>query len=127
MSWPNNVNKKDLKVEFMRGSGKGGQNRNKRDTACRITHIPTGISVRAEEGRTQSINRDLAFERLTKILVPLMKEALLGKRDTALPTERIRTYNFDRNEVVDHKTGKRAPLDKVLDGDLDSLRKKENT
>lgn len=119
--WPQSVSRKDLKIEFMRGSGKGGQNKNKRDTACRITHIPTGISVRAEEHRTQELNREAAFRRLAEKLVPLMREALVPAHHKELPEERIRTYNFDRNQVTDHRTGKKANLEDVLDGDLDAL------
>lgn len=122
MAWPQSVSRSDLEISFMRGSGKGGQNRNKRDTACRITHIPTGIAVRAEEGRTQEINRELAFKRLAEKLKPLMVQAATGGPHHEPSTERIRTYNFDRSEVVDHRTGKRAPLKKVLDGDLDLLK-----
>jgi peptide chain release factor 1 len=122
MTWPRSVSRKDLKIEYMRGSGKGGQNRHKRDTTCRITHIPTGIAIRADEGRSQEINREIAFKRLAEKLVPLMKEAILGRQDDKeRPTERIRTYNADRNEVVDHRSGKRAPMERVLAGDLDGL------
>lgn len=58
--WPNNVTKKDLRIDYYRGSGAGGQNRNKRDTACRIVHIPTGITTQAQEHRTQEQNRAAA-------------------------------------------------------------------
>ena len=120
MAWPETVRKEDLRIDFYRGSGKGGQNRNKRDTACRITHIPTGIATTCEEQRTQGQNKKIAFEKLTKKLIPLMKEAA---KTTVFPGtgERIRTYNEKSNTVIDHRTGKTAPMDRVLNGDLDKL------
>jgi len=54
--WPYDVTKKDLKISYFRGSGPGGQHRNKKDTACRILHIPTGISVETQEYKSQKQN-----------------------------------------------------------------------
>lgn len=58
----------DLKVEFYRGSGPGGQHRNVTDSAVRIRHLPTGIVVQASERRSQLQNRELALERLREAL-----------------------------------------------------------
>lgn len=58
------VTKKDLKIETMRGSGNGGQNRNKRDTAVRITHFDSGAVGYSEDERSQRQNKKKAFERL---------------------------------------------------------------
>ena len=122
MAWPQTVRKEDLRIDFYRGSGAGGQNRNKRDTACRMTHVPTGIAVTCEEQRTQGQNKKIAFVRLTEKLIPLMKAA--AKQPDIIPSEeRIKSYNEHRNEVVDHRTGKKAPMDRVLAGDLDCLEK----
>ena len=60
IGWPNEVTKEQLEVSFYRGSGPGGQNKNKRDTACRIKHVPTGITTQAQEHRTQNQNKLLA-------------------------------------------------------------------
>lgn len=75
MAWPNDVRKSDLRIDTYRGSGAGGQHRNKTDSAVRITHLPTGISAQAEDERDQSRNKKLAFRRLCNKLVPLMKSA----------------------------------------------------
>ena len=60
------VTKRDLRIEMMRGSGKGGQNRNTRDTAVRITHTDSGAVGYAEDERSQAQNRKLAFRRMTE-------------------------------------------------------------
>ena len=60
------LTKKDFKVEYYKASGKGGQNRNKRDTACRITHPPSGAVGICSDERSQLQNKKRAFERLTK-------------------------------------------------------------
>lgn len=122
MSWPETVTKDDLEIEYCRGSGAGGQNRNKRDTACRITHIPTGISVRAEDQRTQEANKRLAFKRLADKLVPLMKAAIQSPVEITKITQRIRSYNENRNAVTDHRVPDKVfNYSNILNGELDSL------
>lgn len=119
--WPTNVRKSDLKIDFFRAGGPGGQNQNKRDSACRITHIPTGLSAESREHKEQLKNKEEAFRKLAKKLVPLMKAAVSNKVEVERITERIRTYHAVRGEVKDHRTGKTYSFDKVLDGDLDPL------
>jgi protein subunit release factor A len=123
MAWPETVRKADLRIEFYRGSGPGGQHRNKRDIACRITHKPTGLAATAEDQRSQSTNRRLAFERLVVKLVPLMKAAA---RRTPEAVERIkerfRTYHAVRGTVTDNRLpGETWSFDDVLNGDLDPI------
>lgn len=102
MAWPKNVRKTDLRIEFYRGSGAGGQHRNKTDSACRITHKPTKISAQAEDERSQHRNRTIAFRRLANKLIPLMRDAAQPPRPP-LPTERVRTYHQPRNAVKDER------------------------
>jgi peptide chain release factor 1 len=116
MAWPETVRKDDLRIDYYRGSGKGGQHRNKTDSACRITHLPTGIVAQSEEERSQPRNRKAAFARLTSQVVPLMKEAALRSVPREKSTERIRTYHEPDQRVKDHRTGKTYRYSDVLLG-----------
>ena len=117
--WPDTVRRSDLRIEFMRGSGKGGQNKNKRDTACRITHIPTGIAVRAEDERTQEANKKIAFKRLCGKLIPLMKQTKVKVR---VIEEEIRVYRVIDDKVRDKRTSKQFSYKDILNGDgLDDI------
>ena len=60
------LNKKDFKLQYFRGSGKGGQHRNKTDSACRIIHPNSGAVAECQEQRSQNQNRIIAFKRLIK-------------------------------------------------------------
>ena len=100
MSWPKQVDKSQLRIDTYRGSGPGGQNRNKRDTAVRITHIPTGIAASNEDQNSQDLNKKRAFSKLAKKLVPLMKEALTTKVEIP-ESKRIRSYHEPNNRVKD--------------------------
>lgn len=120
MTWPNDVTKKDIRIEFYRGSGKGGQHRNKTDSACRMTHIPTGITAQAEDQRKQNQNKKICFKRLAAKLVPLMKAAAVTNNFEP-NKERVRTYHEPRQTVKDHRTGKIYNYESILNGDLDQI------
>ena len=120
--WPNNVTKADLRIDFFRAGGPGGQNQNKRDSACRITHLPTGIASESRVHREQLKNKEEAFRKLAKKLVPLMKAAINNKVEIEKITERVRTYHAVRGIVKDHRTGKTASYKDVLEGDIDLVR-----
>ena len=123
--WPNDVRKRDLKIEFFRAGGPGGQNQNKRDSACRITHIPTGLSSESRVYKEQVKNKEAAFKKLADKLVPLMKEQLRAdKVDHDRITERIRTYHEKRGGVKDHRTGVTNDYRATLDGDIDCFLKR---
>lgn len=122
--WPFQVAKEDLKLDFFRGSGPGGQFRNKVSTACRITHIPTGLSAQATEHRSQTQNKEAAFKKLAELLIPIMKKAVKntnGTEEAATSEEVIRTYKRKDNLVIDKRTNKTFNYDDILDGKLDAL------
>ncbi len=119
--WPETVTKADLRIDYYRGSGAGGQKRNKTSSACRITHIPTGLFATCENHRSQHQNRAEAFRRLVKQLEPLMREAA-SREKIKINTERIRTYQLEANRVTDHRVpGRQWNPDKILDGDLQDM------
>ena len=114
------LNKKDFRVHTFKGSGPGGQHRNKVETAVRITHIDTGISAEATNNKSQSRNKKEAFKRLATKLVEYYTKEDLDTRITVSKAEgKIRTYNEQRRTVKDHRTGIEADYASVLDGDID--------
>jgi peptide chain release factor 1 len=120
------IDKNKYKIEYTRGTGAGGQHRNKVETCVVITHLATGMQEKCEDQRSRAQNEKIAFERLKARLKERMTNikliALNDKRREAIQSVgRIRTYNFQRNEVKDHRTGKIAPLDKVLNGEIELL------
>ena len=119
----------DLKIEFSRASGPGGQNVNKRDTAVRIVHTPTNISVHAATERSQEQNRELALAILrAKIFKKAMaekksiEESMQATKNTEIEWgNQIRSYVLHPYKMVkDHRTGaETSQVDAVLNGDLE--------
>lgn len=117
----------DLKVEFSRAGGPGGQNVNKVETAVRIVHIPTGLVVSSRVERSQSQNRENAMRLLKARLVQMMEkehvEELAVLRTKVKPEwgSQIRSYVLNPYQMVkDHRTeAETSQVHKVLDGDLD--------
>lgn len=112
------INKSDLKIERIRGTGPGGQRRNKVATCVRLTHLPTGLVVTAD-CRTQPESMRQAMEEMEKRIKDAKAEtkavAKKARRDKAIhDTPTIRTYDFKAGVVRDHRTGKVAPLKQVL-------------
>lgn len=97
-------NKKSFKVVFFRGSGPGGQHKNKNDTACRITDIETGLSAESQVHKSQVQNKKEAFRKLRKKL--LEHHFPKVPKERAPNTERVRTYHAVRGEILDHRTSK---------------------
>lgn len=117
---------KDLKIEFMRGQGPGGQHKNKTASACRVTHIPTGISAYVDT-RSQHHSKRMAMQELESRLINKQKKEVASKkkarRDHAIHERNIiRTYDFKKQTVKDHRSKKTARLKSVLNGNLDLLR-----
>lgn len=116
------LNKKDLRIEHYRASGNGGQNRDKVSSAVRITHIPTGLVAQSQDQRDQAQNYKIALKVLTERVDDGILEKKKAEREflrQSLNQGRVRTYNFVTKTVTDHRTGNRARLDDVLDGNLD--------
>jgi peptide chain release factor 1 len=120
----------DLSVETLRASSKGGQHANTTDSAVRMTHIPTGISVTVSS-RSQHQNRVQALQLMRSRLFEVERDRLASERSAARKgqigsgdrSERIRTYNYPQGRVTDHRINLTLyQLDKVLSGDaLDEL------
>ena len=117
---------KDFKIKYTRGSGPGGHHKNKVETCVTVTHISTGFSERCQDTRSRSQNLKLALVRVTA-RVNANVERIAAEKRSNMRNEQIknkkaiRTYNYARNEVIDHRTGVRANLKKVLNGDLGLL------
>ncbi len=124
------INAADLRIDTFRASGAGGQHINKTDSAVRLTHIPTGIVVECQDGRSQHQNKAQAMRVLAarindaQLRAAQAKEAahrksLIGSGDRS---ERIRTYNFPQGRVTDHRINLTLyKIDAIMDGDMEEL------
>jgi peptide chain release factor 2 len=124
------INPEDLRIDFYRSSGPGGQYVNKRESAVRVTHVPTGVFATCQTERLQGQNRDRAMELLKMKLFQLMQELretelskIKGERVSASWGNQIRNYVMDPYKLVkDTRTGiETAQIDEVLDGGLDEF------
>jgi len=121
------INKKDIKIEYTKGKGPGGQHKNKTSSTVKATHLPTGIHVTID-GRNQHRNKKVALQTLKeKVKEFFEQEKNIKKknyRDYKIHnTKTIRTYNYKSGLVIDHRTKKSASLKKVLDkGQIDLLK-----
>lgn len=124
------IDDKDLRIDIYRSSGAGGQHVNTTDSAVRIIHIPTGITVIQQDQRSQHKNRDKAMQVLRTRLYEAERAKLASERAGARKSmvgsgdrsERIRTYNFPQGRVTDHRinlTLHRLP--EILEGEMDEL------
>jgi peptide chain release factor 2 len=123
------INPSDVRTDTFRASGAGGQHINKTDSAVRLTHIPTGIVVQCQDGRSQHSNRDVAWKRLRSRLydheMRIRMEAQQKLEDTKTDVgwgHQIRSYVLDQSRIKDLRTNVEiSNTQKVLDGDLDAF------
>ncbi|PIP58129.1 MAG: peptide chain release factor 2 [Candidatus Vogelbacteria bacterium CG22_combo_CG10-13_8_21_14_all_37_9] len=125
----------DLKIEFTRSSGPGGQNVNKRETAVRVTHLATGLTVHSESERSQQQNRELALTLLRGKIYKRLEEERLKKEQglyISKTTEiewgnQIRSYVLHPYKMVkDHRTDyETSDVEAVLNGDIEDFLKAE--
>ncbi len=120
----------DLKIDFFRASGPGGQKVNKTSSAVRIIHLPTGLKVECQDEKSQHKNRARALKILASRILEHRREKAQAERadlrrsqiGSGDRNERIRTYNFPQNRVTDHRVNLTLyNLAAVMDGDLDEL------
>jgi peptide chain release factor 1 len=124
------IDEGDLRIDVFRASGPGGQSVNTTDSAVRITHLPTGLTVICQDEKSQHKNKAKALtvlrarlyerERLAKQAEERdMRNAQVGTGDRS---ERIRTYNFPQGRLTDHRIGLTVyTVDKVIQGDLEDV------
>ena len=123
------INPADVRTDTFRASGAGGKHINKTDSAVRLTHIPTGIVVQCQDGRSQHSNKDVAWKRLRSRLYDFemrkRQEAQQKLEDTKTDVgwgHQIRSYVLDNSRIKDLRTNVEiSNTQKVLDGDLDAF------
>lgn len=124
------LEEKDLKIDVYRSSGPGGQSVNTTDSAVRITHLPTGVTVSMQDEKSQIKNREKAMKVLRSRIYEAERDRIhkeeaknrksqVGSGDRS---ERIRTYNFPQNRVTDHRINLTLyKIEEIMMGDLDEV------
>lgn len=124
------LNMADLRFETMRSQGAGGQSVNRTESAVRVVHIPSGLEVKCQEGKSQSANRERALQILAAKLQQIeddrarqtASDVRLEQIGTGDRSERIRTYNFPQTRITDHRIGLTIhQIDPVMSGSFELL------
>lgn len=121
---------RDLEETFTRGTGKGGQHRNKTDTVVVLRHLPTNTVVRVDGGRSQYQNRQTALGLLRTRIKAAAADVATAERNASrkgqvgcgMRSDKIRTIAIQRDQVTDHNTGKTMSAGRYLRGHLRDLR-----
>ncbi len=124
------INQNDLRIDVFRSSGNGGQSVNTTDSAVRITHLPTGIVVSCQDGKSQLSNKDKAM----KVLKARLYEQELEAQNSEIAEQRrtmvgsgdrsgkIRTYNWPQGRITDHRIGLTVyKLAAFMEGEIDEM------
>ena len=125
-----NLNMSDVKKDTYRSSGAGGQHVNKTESAVRLTHVPTGVVVECQDGRSQLKN----YEKALKVLRSRLYEQEVLKQEQEIAADRksqvstgdrsakIRTYNYPQGRVTDHRINLTLyNLDGIINGEIDEI------
>lgn len=135
-----NIRQQDLRIDFYRSQGAGGQSVNTTDSAVRITHLPTGIVVAMQDERSQIQNKKKAMKILNIRVYDHERQKMLAERlelrskagGTGDRSDKIRTYNFPQDRVTDHRISLTIPgVHRILSGEgelstiIDSLRESD--
>lgn len=124
------INPADLKIDYFRASGAGGQHINKTESAVRITYLPTNVVVECQDERSQHKNKDKAMKILRSRIYEALQEEqsakIASERKMQVGTgdrsERIRTYNFPQGRLTDHRIGLTIyRLEDMMNGNLDEV------
>ena len=123
------LSESDISWKACRGSGPGGQHRNKTDSAVQLTHLPTGMTVRCESERSQPTNLRMAKEILVARLQQQAEQQEISSRNdvrkkhvgSGMRGDKRRTIRVQAGKVVDHVTGKKIKVSQYLKGDIESL------
>ena len=124
------IHPNDVRVDVYRSSGNGGQSVNTTDSAVRLTHIPTGLIVSCQDGKSQLKNKEKAFKVLKARLFDKFQseqhaelaEARKSQVGSGDRSERIRTYNFSQGRITDHRINLTIyKLEAFLDGDINEM------
>ncbi len=124
------IHDNDIRVDVFRSGGHGGQSVNTTDSAVRVTHIPSGLVVICQDGKSQLSNKQQALKVLASRLLALEEEkarkeasdARLSQIGTGDRSERIRTYNFPQSRITDHRVGLTLhSLPEVMNGKMEDI------
>lgn len=124
------IREADIKMDTFRSSCAGGQHVNKTESAVRLTHIPTGVVVECQEGRSQHSNRDIAMRmlrtRIYEAAVRKHEDAIASQRKSLVSTgdrsAKIRTYNYPQGRITDHRIGMTVyNMDAFMNGEIQDM------
>ena len=123
------IDEKHLEYKTCRGSGAGGQHRNKTESAVVLKHLPTGLTVRCESERSQLQNKSTALSVLRARLLTQLQDTATGKENShrrqqvgsGMRGDKRRTIALQRDQVIDHVSGKETSAKKYLRGFLEEI------